>query len=544
MTRRSEATLISRNLDVKLWLLSAIIYISSLLMLRHRWTGRWIKHIGSLISCLIVELTIIEASSSLIWILASTPMHINLYDRLLNLEMDLFNSPQPVTPLILFLFVWAWIAKPIAKQYLNSIRNLLSLSKRLKLLMKSISDSIISRRLSSQGQRKNWNGTANLLMLSSAIAAGVFLSYYVYLPWINVRGVLIGVDSPHYAAKLSNMTSTTTYQAVEIAVRDGRTMIYLIAYLFYFILGDVNSAIKMVPVILSVLIGLSAYILFRWGLMDQDKSGLAALIAVLSSQLTVGMHAAIYANWLNLSWILLFLTGFFRITVSPSIRFILLTSAASVLMVYTHPWSWFFMMAVLVVDLSIVILKCLLQPGRFKTNLKMHKNVLLSLIFILTLNFIVDRSKTLLLGGPGAEAGYSIAEEGNIIYTSSFWFNFIITSRFYTGGFVSNFPFFLLGLIGMLILIGIDDEPNRLITSWSIVLSVALIYLEPRLQWRVLFMAPTQILTVKGLDYVTEKLSSLWSSGYGDNLAKTFTLYFILLMFNYCIRSIANLVPI
>ena len=59
------------------------------------------------------------------------------------------------------------------------------------------------------------------------------------------------------------------------------------------------------------------------------------------------MTAAIYSNWLALIEAYIFLGLYLLAVNGKNVKFLVLSVLVSVLMLYTHPWTWSFLMAVL-----------------------------------------------------------------------------------------------------------------------------------------------------------------------------------------------------
>src|SRR5207244_7277184 len=165
------------------------------------------------------------------------------------------------------------------------------------------------------------------------------------------------------------------------------------------------QAVEFLPAILGPLLALSIFLFVREGQQNERMAGVASLLSVFSFNVTVGMWAGFYANWLAVAEAYLFLAlllSFFR--TATIFKFVILT-ALSLSMLLTHPWT-----GVLVLAVAAVFVASLWRDAR--------KTVLVKpVILFLAINILVDVAKSLFFGGlaaaqdvSGGLSGASVSE--------------------------------------------------------------------------------------------------------------------------------------
>src|SRR5947208_6921943 len=134
----------------------------------------------------------------------------------------------------------------------------------------------------------------------------------------------------------------------------------------------------------------------REGQQTERMAGVVSLLSIFSFNVTVGLWAGFYANWLAVAEAYLFLATlivFFR-TVSV-FKFVIMT-ALSLSMLLTHPWT-----GVMVLTVAALFVVSIWRDAR--------KTILVKpILLFLVINIVVDVAKSLFFGGLAAAQDVSL----------------------------------------------------------------------------------------------------------------------------------------
>jgi len=321
-----------------------------------------------------------------------------------------------------------------------------------------------------------------LLLLSLA------LSSIPHLPQINPSWKMIGVDSPQYVQYVEAITSRIigpSQVGPLYPLNTERPLTILLIYALSLMVGT-EPAVKLFPILLSLLFTLSSFFLARSIFRDDRASLLSAFFAATSFNLTAGYYSAVLANWLSLSFAIFYFSLLVGGPASPKrslYSFLLLA-----LCWLSHAWTWDF---VLLISLAYIISMAIVGKDPVRSLLS-NKYSLLPIL----LSFVLDRAKVLLVGSGGAiEAGTSVSVHylGAEYLLSSFK-NMVFSFQFYVGGFYSNLLVILLTLAGIYLLFRGVDARRVLLLCWVSVLALPFLIIDLELIWRILFMLPAPLI--------------------------------------------------
>jgi len=366
----------------------------------------------------------------------------------------------------------------------------------------------------SKGYKSEYSTRRNnrhLYMLS------LFTSYLImaviYTVWDSK---LIGEDFRYYVRTL-NVIANNPFL---IASRP-RALVFVLALLYYTFLHDSYEAIKLTTITISLIFTLAVLHAME-KLCDHNLDIASALSACFSPTLIASLFAAVFSNWLALIPLYILLAYIHKV-LRLEHRGLLIAILSSVLLRFSHPWTWGVLMCTIVILLLIMYSK-----GR--------KDSFKALVILLSLNMLIDIAWSYSLGGVSAiEAGektyQSVFRMDNVL---DFPLHVYLAFRYYLAGTFTNFPFLMVSIIGIINLYRYKKDHGFLIASWLLVLSLMFPFLERGIHWRVLYEIPFPLLGGLGIRHITLSIRDKY-------LKMIITVAFILSQVSYTFRMIAIL---
>ena len=324
----------------------------------------------------------------------------------------------------------------------------------IKLLIKTFSKSILKvgriwwsqsdeLTLSKKLVRKKWRIFCLLLLVLFSIS----LALIPQLSAVNRDNQQIGSDSASYEEWITSLRQATTLQKFfdtalsQLGLQGDRPL----ALIFLFLLTSVVDApvldtIEYLPVILGPALVLVVYFLTRELTLNETASLFAASLTGLGYfQVSMGIYAGFYANWIALLLGYTSLIFFFRFLrkstkISPLIFFILLLAT-----LFSHALTWSILSIVMGIFL-IVSLLCNTFP---------RKKIVLLLVLIGS-TIVIDVIKTISLepigSAGGVELTLSLAQAKiGLKDLGSMWSILVDATQEHFGGIFCNF--IVLGLV-------------------------------------------------------------------------------------------------
>lgn len=357
------------------------------------------------------------------------------------------------------------------------------------------------------------SGRLPILLVVASLAGSLFVGSYPYLHEINPHSTLVGYDVyTLYNSALKTMLGQSPLGAAAYAFKNDRTVFLLLQYFLALLTGSAGLAVRIVPALLALLLTVSTYFFVRAGVKDRLLAATAALFAAFSFEAVSAINAGLDADSLAMSEALVFFSLLLLGLDRKDRRYLLLSVAASVLILFTHPWVW-------LATLGVVAAYWLLTAARAfaahdREDLRFE---LVSLAWILVVNLTADVSKQLLGGSSGVQdVSGSIAGSMTLANVPSVLSNLAPTLRFFLGGALDNSLLVLLATLGVLTIPDLRGRMNRLLLSWMAVASGGILlygYSPNFLQARVILIAPLQVLAAMGLLSLLRYLTGLMSAG-------------------------------
>jgi hypothetical protein len=287
------------------------------------------------------------------------------------------------------------------------------------------------------------------------------------------------------------------------------------------------------PLILCPILVLAVYFFMR----ETDSSGWTALFAmfltVSSFQVTVGMFAFYLANWMALIELFLFMglyLGSLRKKSWPRIGAMVLLS---ILMLFTHSWTWGMAMGAIILYLILMVAfkrKRLMKENRVEVQI---------LILLIVTNGLVGIARNYALGLSAGSFETVRAAQSTVSVGAlgSFWDSLVFTfMQGMDGFFVNSIALFLAVVGGFIIALG-DRPVNRFLTSWLIVSSIAFVLSSGwTMKSRILFDTPFQVFEALGLIGVSRAVGRVSEPTVNPSLKLMIILFVMLATLNYAFR--------
>src|SRR5207249_4599813 len=144
------------------------------------------------------------------------------------------------------------------------------------------------------------------VLLAIGVVSSCLLAFTPYRPDVNPNALPVGIDAPEYIQWVSQMLQRPVPDALAYAFsqasRGSRPLSLLFPYAISNLFGvGADVSVKSYPLLLGPLLVLSSFLFVFLGHGDKRLAALAGLMTAFSFQLTVGIWAGYYANWLALA---------------------------------------------------------------------------------------------------------------------------------------------------------------------------------------------------------------------------------------------------
>jgi hypothetical protein len=386
----------------------------------------------------------------------------------------------------------------------------------VKLLVKSVLHRIGRRRIwqaqsdTLKHQEDSHRLKHRLIIISILVLTSISLAIIPQLPTVNTDNQKIGSDSDDYIEWINQLKQAKNLEDFLIIAlsQSGLQGDRPLSLIFLFFLTSLTDApaldtIEYLPIILGPALVLVIYFLTRELTANETASLFAASLTALGYfQVSMGIYAGFYANWIALLLGYSSLIFFFRFlrkssSISPLIFFILLLTA-----LFSHALTW----SVISIVMGIFLVVSLLR------NTYPRNRVILLLILIMS-TVAVDVAKTLLLGPIGSAGGVeltlSLAQAKIELKELGFVWNILVdATQEHFGGIFCNF--IILGLvIYWSIRSNLSADYNTFIVIFLMIGIPSLFFGDWIVQSRVFYNIPFQIPAAIALTYLSAQKYAL-----------------------------------
>lgn len=335
----------------------------------------------------------------------------------------------------------------------------------------------------------------SVLLLLLALVVSVLVAFSPYAS----AGVLRGVDTRYYYVALSSIHSFSDFLTI---FRVNYTALCLLFFYAMEVFTGWDPYLVMIagPAALAALLVIVSYLFILGVTRNWLGAGFSGMLAAASFQVTVGLYAGIFANFLAVSFVLLV----FYFLSTPFTKFrVILMILASYAVLLAHVWTWGIMMGA--VGVSAIFSGLLWLGDRKASALKCsvvaHSLLLLCGSLPVMMAYL---GSYLSLPSSGIAASLanvlqievgsmSIARLGGIIPSLS-----ATLTRFV--GAIFAYPLTLaLTIVGFIFLARTNVRSIGPFVGLSVVTSVSILLVDLSYQWRVLYLIPFQALAAVGV---------------------------------------------
>lgn len=430
----------------------------------------------------------IAFSLSRIFLSKSIPLH--------NYPYDLFVLLSSFSPVLLILIFFCFPVKLLANRIITRV---LATSHKWRWSSDSLNVSEISSRIRSRKVR--------LVYLLVFVIISISLAIIPHLPTINIDNRQIGVDSAFYVRYMDRLNQSQELQDLVVSafvdVGRGDRPLTLI---FLFLLTTIINAPAMdifeyLPVILGPFLVLVVYFLTRELTSDETTSLFAAFLTGIGYfQISIGIYAGLYANWIGLIAGYSSLIFFFRFLKTSNKTWLYIFFALLLTTLFSHAYTWSVLIIVLGIFLGV----------SFFFNSYPRKMIILLLLVVLS-SVVIDVVKTTMVESAGSAATGGV-KSVMILSQSSVrlkelglvWDTLIYATQHQFGSILPNF--IVLGLIlYWLVRSNLRTNFNMFITVFLTIGIGPLFLGDWVVQSRVFYNIPFQIPAAIALTYISRR---------------------------------------
>jgi hypothetical protein len=334
-----------------------------------------------------------------------------------------------------------------------------------------------------------------LALLSSSVVSCLFVLFTV-LPWNNPTGMLVSVDSPVYLSWINHMRSVDVNSALSFAIANDRGLFLVLCYAVSAIIPAVDL-IQFVAALLIMLLGVVSLFVLRLFCKDKTVWVFGVLLVPFSFQSLGLIYSGYFANMLALILIFVYLILFFKVLRSWSSLGFFALLGVSVLVLFSHSWTW------IIFALSLCMF--LFIQWRLTINDKgLWNRFKMQVIFIgatVGVGLLSDLARKMLSPVSSTLSVIATAQSSlglpNPVYLLSGMQHAV---DFDLGGVFANGLLVLLSVVGFIVLLRFKSEVSNFFIAWIFVSCISILFASNDFVFnRFLFMFPWVVLLALGL---------------------------------------------
>jgi hypothetical protein len=377
-----------------------------------------------------------------------------------------------------------------------------------------------------------------IAVLVSIVVSCLFVVVTV-LPWINPTNRLVSVDAPVYYQWLAHMRSLDVNSALSFAAINDRAVFLVLSYVLSFVVSPVN-VMQFMPALLVPLFCVASLFVVKLVCGFREAWIYAVLIAPFSIQALGLMYSGYFANMLAVFFVYVYFILLLRVFRSGSSWGILALLGVSLLVLFSHSWTWYIFVFSLGAFLFLEWRMAVREPNlRQRLNWKV---LVVGLTVIVGL--ICDLARKLLTSTSASTSVFETAQSSLGFPNTGYILGALkLTTNLYLGGVFANGVILALCIVGFLFMLTFKTEMSRILLSWFLVGCVAVLFASGEFVFnRFLFLMPSLVFSSLGLSFFVRVGVS---SSKGTRAKKMFELLVVVLVFlfllNFGLRFASNL---
>jgi hypothetical protein len=455
-----------------------------------------------------------------------------------NVELSFSNLAYPFLPYVYLLFVFLGIVAYAIKVAPAGWSAARINSKRFGEFLHRLSGMFQLRR---DGELEFLGGRFVLVLavVVSALVSCLFVVFTV-LPWTNPTNMLVSADSPGYYQWIVYMHSVNVNSALSFAFANDRALFLVLAYALSFFASPL-AVVQFVAAFLIVLFVVVSLFVLRLFCSFHEVWVFGVLLVPFSFQALGLIYSGYFANMLALILVLVYVILFFRVLGSWSSLGFFALLGVSVLILFSHSWTWY------VFALSLVAYLFL------EWRLAVHDRSLWSR-FRLKATFVgatvgvglfCDFTRRMLSPVSSAASVFATAQSSLSLPNGAYLLSgFRETVDFVLGGVFANQMLVFLSIVGFLFLLKFKSEVSNFFVSWIFVACLAILFSAQGFVFdRFLFLMPWVVLSSLGLFYVVRFVGSRFGGWKGWRLCFVLLIliFVFLVLLNGSLRYLFNI---
>jgi hypothetical protein len=286
------------------------------------------------------------------------------------------------------------------------------------------------------------------VVLISILISVVFVVITV-LPWINPTYMVVSVDGPAYYNWLVSMHGRDFNGAMSLAFANDRTGFLVLSYFLSFVFTPLN-VVQLAAALLIPIFGVVSLLFLRLFKGFRNVWIYGVVLVPFSFQALGLIYSGYFANMLALIFVLIYFVVFFKSLSSWSSFWFLVLLGTSLLVLFSHPWTWF----VFAFSLGAFLL---LEWSFTQRNAKLDSRFKLKATIIGTtiiVGLLVDFARKILSPLSSTVSVFQTAQTSLSFPNASIFFSGLAASvKFDLGGVLANQLLIFLSIVGFLYLL-------------------------------------------------------------------------------------------
>ncbi len=454
-----------------------------------------------------------------------------------NVELSFSNLAYPFLPYMYLLFVFLGIAAYVVKVVSTERLVARIRGKRFVEFLHRLSSPFRS----SLDGGLDFLGGRFVLILAVVVSAVVSCLFVVFtvLPWTNPTNMLVSVDSPSYYQWIVYMHSVNVNSALSFAFANDRALFLVLAYALSFFASPL-TVVQLVAALLIVLFAVVSLFVLRLVYNFRAAWVFGVLLVPFSFQSLGLIYSGYFANMLALILVLVYVILFFRVLDSWSSLGFFALLGVSVLILFSHSWTWF----VFAFSLAAFLLlewRLAVRDRRLWNRFTLKATFVAATVGV---GLVCDLLRGLLSSVSPATSVLDTAQTSLGLPNAGYLLSgFRETIDFVLGGVFANQLLVLLSVVGFLLLLKFKSEVSNFFVSWIFVACAAILFAAQNLVFdRFLFLMPWVVLSSLGLFYVVSFVNSQFRGWTGKRFFVLLILVFVfLVLLNGSLRYLFNI---
>lgn len=367
----------------------------------------------------------------------------------------------------------------------------------------------------------------------------IVLVILTVMPWINPTYRLVSVDAPLYYKWVQEMSVFDFGGAISWAFAGDRSIFMIFLYLLAMVIFPLDL-VQFLPILLILAFSFFSLLLVKAYAGTREAVIYCVLLAPLSMQSLGVIYSGYFANMLAIIFVYLFYLVFLRFIRKMSRFDLLALITVSVLVLFTHPWTWFILASSLLVFLLIQLCSAYRAP-ELRSLFKLK---LFSIVGVLLVSVLCDYVRQLLSTTSSVAFVYDTIS-GSLSFPSVtfLWAAMRVTVNSYLGGVFGCSVLVVLSIFGFLIVLFRKSDLSDLLISWVFIACVSILLTGSEFAYhKFIFSMPLVVFSSLGLLSIVNLLVPKHWSCKNQKIALLLIIGVVfLVLLNIALRFVTNI---